>query len=689
MQQWPAMAGSEDLGEIDSSRSALLEEIGVGHDLTLVRVPGNLGDRLILAGTRALLKDVIHREIGVDQLPSSSGDTVLLCGSGAWCRPYHDWAPRALGVAALRFARVIVLPSSFDVGEDVVLEALQRTDATVFAREHESLRRIEGLCRARLAHDCAFFFDYSGYRTPGAGTLNAFRTDTEAVEGELTLADNNDISVTAEDLDSWLRAIAVHDRVRTDRAHVMIAAALLGKTVEFGPGAYHKVQALADSWLKGYPVTRIEASLLPRRPRGTAPPVNETPAELDPEGEPEVEPEGGLEVGPVPRVTVVILTRARCERVAAAVRSALRAHAPLRVLVIGNNPEPASRPALAALAAEDPRIELRLLDRNLGCAGGRRLASELLDTELVLFLDDDAELTDGALEHLLDDLDAHPEALGSSALIAGPDGVVQHCGGWLELSEQCARFGFDGAGLAVEDPEMPVTGWSGWLPWTAALVRAQSLREFPIDAHPSAHYQDTDWSFEVEQHRPGSFRRCREAVVVHHNHAEPGVHSCELARVSWLADRLGAQSRFLRRHGLVLDLDLAELMPALVMPGGELDLPAARLLLELIAGNSTDWFVSESMNGGLEPLVGRGELIGSHQAGIARLVDERTQLAAQLTQLADEQQRLHDQLKPLLQRHETLVEIENGGWWQLRERMLPLLRLASDARRRVDAARTR
>ena len=42
----------------------------------------------------------------------------------------------------------------------------------------------------------------------------------------------------------------------------MIAAALLGKTVEFGPGAYHKVQALADSWLKGYPVTRIEASLL-------------------------------------------------------------------------------------------------------------------------------------------------------------------------------------------------------------------------------------------------------------------------------------------------------------------------------------------------------------------------------------------------------------------------------------------
>ena len=109
-----------------------------------------------------------------------------------------------------------------------------------------------------------------------------------------------------------------------------------------------------------------------------------------------------------------------------------------------------------------------------------------VDTELVLFLDDDAELTDGALERLLDDLDAHPEALGCSALVVGPDGVVQHCGGWLEFSEQCVRFGFDGAGLAVEDPEVPVTGWSDWLPCTAALVRVQALREFPIDGGPTA-----------------------------------------------------------------------------------------------------------------------------------------------------------------------------------------------------------
>ena len=69
---------------------------------------------------------------------------------------------------------------------------------------------------------------------------------------------------------------------------------------------------------------------------------------------------------------------------------------------------------------------------------------------------------------------------------------------------------------------------------------------------------------------------------MHHNQAAPLVHSCDLARASWLADRLAAQSRFLRRHGLVLDFDLVELMPRLVMPGGEVDLAAARLLLDLV-----------------------------------------------------------------------------------------------------------
>ncbi len=670
------MAAMEELGigaAVESSRAALLDEIGFGHDLTIVRGPGNLGDQLILAGTRALLRGLVHREIEVDELACTSGDTVLLCGSGAWCRPYHEWAPRALAVAALRFARVIVLPSSFDVGEDVVRESLERTDATVFAREHESLRNIEGLCRARLAHDCSFFFDYSSYRAHGTGVLNAFRTDLEAADGKLTLEHNDDISLTAGSLDAWLRRIARHAVVRTDRAHVMIAAALLGKPVEFASCSYDKLDALAASWLRAFPVTAIELPRAPRQPPGAAGPTTASRRGPDQRA----------------RVTAVVLTRDRRELVAAAVRSALRASVPLQVLVLGNNPGPASRRTLTALAEEDPRIELLVLDRNLGCAGGRRLASERVNTEFVLFLDDDAELGDDALERLLQDLDAHPEASGVSALVVGPDAVVQHCGGWMEWSEQSARFGLGGAGLAVGDPDVPATGPSDWLPGTAALVRVSALRELPIDEGPSAYYEDNDWSFEVERRRPGSFRRCREAIVRHHNHAATLEHSCELARVSWLADRLAAQARFMHRHGVPLDVDLASLIPRLALPGGEPDFPAARLLLELVASNGTDWFVTEWLSGGLEPLLDRVQLIVRQDAELAQLTAERDQLVVRAEGAEREFARLHEQTDWLHQRHETLVRVESGGWWQLRSRVLPLLRLATAARRVARSARSR
>jgi hypothetical protein len=184
------MTPDEHDAAVAASRAALLDEIGDGHDLVFIRGLGSIGDELIWAGTRNLLEEHVYREINLEELSSSSGDTALLTGSGAWCRSYHEWMPRALAIAELRFDRVIVLPSSFEVGEDAVHEALARTEATVFAREPVSLEAIAGLCRARAAHDCAFFFDFSGYRGEGTGTLDAFRTDREATEGELLVPGN-------------------------------------------------------------------------------------------------------------------------------------------------------------------------------------------------------------------------------------------------------------------------------------------------------------------------------------------------------------------------------------------------------------------------------------------------------------------------------------------------------------------
>lgn len=692
----------------------LLREIGPHADVTLLRGFGNRGDELITAGTHALLEGRVYREIDIDQLASSSGNTLLLPGSGGFCRPYHEWMPRALAVAELRFERVVVLPSSFDPAEDVVRSALQRCRATVFAREAESFRRISAFCRTRLAHDCAFFFDYSAFDEAGEGTLNAFRTDREASGGEIALADNDDISVTAPDLETWLRTIARHQMVRTDRAHVMIAAALMGKEVEFANGSYHKLGALAETWLGDRPVRRVAAP----RERSAArhePLAGACEALIAAAATPVPAP-SPLTPG---RVTAVILTRDRTDATAAAVRSVLAGDLAARVLVIGNNPAPSSREALEALAATDRRIELRLSDRNLGCAGGRSLAAELVDTEFVLFLDDDAELLPGALGRLLSELIEHPEAEGVTALVVGPDGVVQHFGGFIGLSADTAIFTLEGAGMTFDDLELAPSGPSDWVPGTAALLRTRVLGEVPIDSGMAAYYEDNEWCLRVHEQRPGSFRRCREAVALHHRRTDaPLVFPNRFARCSMLVDRLAAHAAFLRTHGVLLGIDLPLLVPELATRDGHLDVRAARLLLELVDARGTDWVLAEWLDGGLAPLLSAqqyAELRAAHErsellleqsrsehalaeqraASLAEQVElhgERAQaleeeLIAARAQHETERRELEPHLAWLTGREETLRRVEAGGWWRLRSRLRPLLAALSAIGTRLTSSR--
>jgi GT2 family glycosyltransferase len=410
------------------------------------------------------------------------------------------------------------------------------------------------------------------------------------------------------------------------------------------------------------------------------------------------------------RITAVILSRSRPELVAAAVRSVTAATVPVAVLVIDNNSDSATRRVLAALAAEDPRIELRLADRNLGCAGGRRLGIELVETELVLFLDDDAELIPGALEHLLADLDAHPTAAAATGLVVAADGRVHHYGGWIAISEELASFTLDGGGLSFDDPSLAPTGPSGWVPGTATLLRTEALREFPIDAEMAAYYEDNDWCYRVEQARPGSFRRCREALVLHHldgyGAAGSGFTGC-----SEKVEKLSAQARFLDVHGRLLDVDLLWHVPELRLPDGSIDAHVARLLLGLIAARGTDWATMAWLNGELEPLLGRAALAQKlghahaeareRETALEQAQGEARERETALEQAHGEARERETALEQaqattlstlaavamLEQRHETLLRIEAGGWWRLRSRLLPLIRVAS-AVRGITSSRT-
>lgn len=660
-------------GAAEASRRLILEEIGDSPDLTLVRGQGNRGDELIWAGTHQLLVERIYREIELEGLASASGHTVLLSGGGAFCRPYNDLMPRALAVAAMRFERVIVLPSSFDPSDDVVREALAGTRALVFARERESYRRIVSLCDARLALDCAFFFDFAPWHRRGEGTLNAFRTDLEALPAGWLPNDNNDVSVTEASLEDWLSAIADHDLVRTDRAHVMIAAALLGKTVEFAPSSYHKLDAIVDYALARYPVSRLVAPAQPRRraaPNGRS----ESRAALTNAHVTVATASANVTRmrASVPRVCAIVLTRDRPDRALKAVDSIRDASVSVQTVMFDNNSSATAAQALADGCAQRDRLQLRRSDRNLGCAGARQAAIDATEGELVLMLDDDAELRPGALDLLVSELDAHPDAAGVTATVESPDRTIQHSGGWLNISAGVAEFSLIGAGQPIE--AVPPSGQAGWIPGTAALIRRQVFEQFPLDPEMRAYYEDNEWSYRVELARPGSFRRSREALAVHHITTQR-VPGTDFASRSIAVELLQSQARFYERHGLLLETQLFQLVPELLDDNGTPDLAAARLLMELLLAKGPDWTFVRWMNGDLDALLSGSRRLGSQRA--ATEVLER-KLAQHEQAIAHHEQTIAEQatvLTFLEDRHQTLLRILDGGWWRLRARLLPALRL--------------
>jgi exopolysaccharide biosynthesis predicted pyruvyltransferase EpsI len=241
--------------DLETTRKKILQAIGDAPDVTFFRHRGNIGDDLIHAGTRRLLADIPYREVGTWDLQDVHGHTALITGSGGWCIPFHHQLPEALPLIEERFKKVIILPSTFDLKEPVVINALQQTNALVFARERGSYEQIRNVCNADIGHDCAFFFDFRPYRQGGTGHLVAFRTDGESAQAGVPTG-NNDVSLTCFGLDHWLWTIARHATVTTDRAHVMIAAALMGKHVEYHCTNYHKVPAIAEYSLSGFPVSQ-------------------------------------------------------------------------------------------------------------------------------------------------------------------------------------------------------------------------------------------------------------------------------------------------------------------------------------------------------------------------------------------------------------------------------------------------
>lgn len=189
---------------------------------------------------------------------------------------HYDFLLKPL-LALPRDQRIIVLPNSIDAKVAKVLAKFPNLHLHCRGRESLAIARSHGIS-CELSHDVAFSIDYTPWKRQGRGVLRCFRIDRESATNHRP-AGNRDISLDATEVFTpencedvahrFISTIAGYEEVETDRMHVGIVAALLGKKVRLHTGIDHKVREVYEHSLSGFAnVELVEASATHR---GTAP----------------------------------------------------------------------------------------------------------------------------------------------------------------------------------------------------------------------------------------------------------------------------------------------------------------------------------------------------------------------------------------------------------------------------------
>lgn len=233
---------------------------------------GNLGDALIAAATIQRLEAAgIPWSLLKGQRQSITSKDILVFGGGGSLVSAYEGGVRCVASLLGAGAPVVVLPQSCS-GHEEFWQAVDRV--TVFCRDHTSLHNMQRFAgvQALLGHDMAIGLEIGNdpfstavaiRKAVGAGgtgrVLKAFRLDAEAARA--APSDSFDLSALAHPsmqsaasitahACSFLAALALHDRVETDRLHVAIGASLLGIPTVLHDNNYGKNRAVYEYSLR-------------------------------------------------------------------------------------------------------------------------------------------------------------------------------------------------------------------------------------------------------------------------------------------------------------------------------------------------------------------------------------------------------------------------------------------------------
>ena len=271
-----------------------LSEYSDGH-LLIIEPGGNHGDTMIYEGLEKALNrlGVPHTVMrcrsrpgaayGHLQLayhafsPMSPVDAVYIHGGGnfndMWGVGIHFFKV----VTRLFDCPIIVGPQTvhFDETDPEDIFGEIENDVMFFCREKYSRDVLDPVFKSHenlslgLSPDTALYLDsadFDYWLGGGEYTLLSFRGDKESAGSEVRSQLNidgpvreSDISVEADSLNEFMEAVAKASYVYTDRLHVGIAAAVLGRPVTLYDNSYYKNRGVYEYSLSEYDCVSFEA----------------------------------------------------------------------------------------------------------------------------------------------------------------------------------------------------------------------------------------------------------------------------------------------------------------------------------------------------------------------------------------------------------------------------------------------
>jgi exopolysaccharide biosynthesis predicted pyruvyltransferase EpsI len=226
--------------------------------------PGNAGDSMIAFATLKLFED-LGLDFSIDKFNKKYDGDVLVYGGGGNLTDKYDSLRNFLW-KNYRKNEILILPHTI-CHCTPLLKALG-PNVKIIAREKVSFNYIKTHMKhpenALLSDDMAFHIDnLDAYKNqPHIGTCNAFRLDAEKTNIKIP-EPNKDVSTNfsrgqntqnkdhiAISTDNMFSYLCKFTEINTNRLHVSIAGALLGRKVNLYPNSYYKNKAVFDFSMK-------------------------------------------------------------------------------------------------------------------------------------------------------------------------------------------------------------------------------------------------------------------------------------------------------------------------------------------------------------------------------------------------------------------------------------------------------